>query len=72
MYKDSFDLVFNAEDDSYCSDYAASETDEELCMYVKCLAETLGHMLQDIKRNHPNKYPERRIKTFCRVVCKIL
>ena len=119
MYKDSFDLVFNAEDDCFyivvdekiqkvvdelkalphdvliryltywseaiesrkyvvesdlsheewytdCSDYAASETDEERCMYVKCLAETLGHMLQDIKRNHPNKYPAamRTVKSW--------
>lgn len=40
-----------------CCDYAASETDEERYMQAKCMAETLGHMLQDIKCNHPNKYP---------------
>ena len=40
-----------------CCDYAANGTDEERYMHAKCMAETLGHMLQDIKCNHPNKYP---------------
>lgn len=40
-----------------CCDYATSETDEERYMQAKCMAETLGHMLQDIKNNYPNKYP---------------
>lgn len=40
-----------------CCDYAASETDEERYMYAKYMAETQEHMLQDIKCNHPNKYP---------------
>lgn len=40
-----------------CCDYAASETDEERYMHAKCMAETLGHILQDIKNNYHNKYP---------------
>ena len=40
-----------------CCDYAASETDEEQYMYAKSMTETLGHMLQDINNNYPNKYP---------------
>lgn len=50
---------------NYC-DYAASETDEERYMYAKCMAETLGHMLQDIKNNYPNKYPAamRTVKSW--------
>ena len=49
-----------------CCDYAASETDEERYMHAKCMAETLGHMLQDIKCNHPNKYPAamRTVKSW--------
>ena len=49
-----------------CCDYAASETDEERYMHAKCMAETLGHMLQDIKCNHPNKYPAamRMVKSW--------
>ena len=35
-----------------CCNYAASETDEERYMHAKCMTETLGHMLQDIKNNH--------------------
>ena len=34
-------------------DYAASETDEERYIHAKVIAETLGHMLQGIKCNHP-------------------
>ena len=30
---------------------------EERYMHAKCMTETLGHMLQDIKNNYPNKYP---------------
>ena len=41
---------------SDCRDYAASETDEERDMQAKCMAQTLGHMLQDIKVNNPDKY----------------
>ena len=41
---------------SDCRDYAASETDEERHMQAKCMAQTLGHMLQDIKVNNPDKY----------------
>lgn len=26
-------------------------------MHAKCMTEILGHMLQDIKNNYPNKYP---------------
>ena len=49
-----------------CCDYAASGTDEERYMHAKCMAETLGHMLQDIKCNHPNKYPAamRTVKSW--------
>lgn len=49
-----------------CCDYAASETDEERYMHAKCMAETLGHMLQDIKNNYPNKYPAamRTVKSW--------
>ena len=49
-----------------CCDYAASETDEERYMHAKCMAETLGHMLQDIKNNSPNKYPAamRTVKSW--------
>lgn len=49
-----------------CCDYAASETDEERYMQAKCMAETLGHMLQDIKNNYPNKYPAamRTVKSW--------
>ena len=49
-----------------CCDYAASETDEERYMHAKCMAETLGHMLQDIKCNYPNKYPAamRMVKSW--------
>ena len=39
-----------------CCDYAASETYEERYMHAKCMVETLGHMLQDIKNNYHNKY----------------
>lgn len=41
---------------SDCRDYAASENDEERYMQAKCMAQTLGHMLQDIKVNNPDKY----------------
>ena len=41
---------------SDCRDYAASETDEERYVQAKCMAQTLGHMLQDIKVNNPDKY----------------
>ena len=41
---------------SDCCDYAASETDEERYVQAKCMAQTLGHMLQDIKVNNPDKY----------------
>ena len=49
-----------------CCDYAATETDEERFMHAKCMAETLGHMQQDIKCNHPNKYPAamRTVKSW--------
>ena len=49
-----------------CCDYAASETDEERYMHAKCMAETLGDMLQDIKNNYPNKYPAamRTVKSW--------
>lgn len=49
-----------------CCDYAASETDEERYMHAKCMAETLGHMLKDIKNNYPNKYPAvmRTVKSW--------
>ena len=49
-----------------CKDYAASSTDEERYMHAKCMAETLGHMLQDIKYYHPNKYPAamRTVKSW--------
>lgn len=49
-----------------CCDYAASETDEERYMHAKYMAETLEHMLQDIKCNHPNKYPAamRMVKSW--------
>lgn len=35
-------------------------------MQAKCMAETLGHMLQDIKNNYPNKYPAamRTVKSW--------
>ena len=35
-------------------------------MRAKCMAETLGHMLQDIKYYHPNKYPAamRAVKSW--------
>ena len=42
---------------SDCCDYAASQTDAERQTHAKCMAQTLGHMLQDIKCHHPNKYP---------------
>lgn len=29
----------------------------DIYIYAKCMTETLGHMLQDIKNNYPNKYP---------------
>lgn len=41
---------------SDCRDYAASENDEERYMQAKCMAQTLGYMLQDIKVNNPDKY----------------
>lgn len=49
-----------------CCDYAASETDEERYMHAKCMTDTLGHMLQDIKNNYPNKYPAamRTVKSW--------
>ena len=49
-----------------CCDYAASETDEERYIHAKCMAETLGHMLQDIKNNYPNMYPAamRTVKSW--------
>ena len=49
-----------------CQDYASSTTDEERYMHAKCMAETLGHMLQDIKYYHPNKYPTamRTVKSW--------
>lgn len=49
-----------------CCDYAASETDEDRYMNAKAMAQTLGHMMQDIKRNHPNKYPAamRTVRSF--------
>lgn len=49
-----------------CCDYAASETDEERYMHAKCMAETLGHILQDIKNNYHNKYPAamRTVKSW--------
>ena len=49
-----------------CCDYAASDTDEERYMHAKCMTETLGHMLQDIKNNYPNKYPAvmRTVKSW--------
>ena len=49
-----------------CCDYAASEADDERYMHAKCMAETLGHMLQDIKCNYPNKYPAamRTVKSW--------
>lgn len=49
-----------------CCDYAASETDEERYRHAKYMAETLGHMLQDIKCYHPNKYPAamRTVKSW--------
>ena len=49
-----------------CQDYAAATTDEERYMHAKCMAETLGHMLQDIKYYHPNKYPSamRTVKSW--------
>ena len=40
-----------------CCDYAASETDEERYRQAQFMAQTLGHMLQDIKVNNPNKFP---------------
>lgn len=51
---------------SDCCDYAVCDTDEERYMQAKCLAQTLGHMLQDIKCNHPNKYPAamRMVKSW--------
>lgn len=49
-----------------CCDYAASETDEERYRHAKYMAESLGHMLQDIKCYHPNKYPAamRTVKSW--------
>ncbi len=49
-----------------CQDYAASTTDEKRYMHARCMAETLGHMLQDIKYYHPNKYPAamRTVKSW--------
>lgn len=49
-----------------CCNYAASETDEERYMHAKCMTETLGHILQDIKNNYPNKYPAamRMVKSW--------
>lgn len=51
---------------SDCCNYAASETDEERYLHAKCMAQTLGHMLQDIKCNHPSKYPAamRTVKSW--------
>lgn len=49
-----------------CCGYAASETDEERYRQAQVMAQTLGHMLQDIKSNHPNKYPAamRTVKSW--------
>ena len=49
-----------------CQDYAAATTDGERHMHAKCMAQTLGHMLQDIKYHHPNKYPAamRTVKSW--------
>lgn len=49
-----------------CCDYASSETDDERHRQAKCMAQTLGHMLQDIKCHHPNKYPAamRTVKSW--------
>lgn len=35
-------------------------------MHAKCMTDTLGHMLQDIKNNYPNKYPAamRTVKSW--------
>ena len=51
---------------SDCCDYADCDTDEERHLSAKCMAQTLGHMLQDIKCNHPNKYPAamRMVKSW--------
>lgn len=51
---------------SDCCDYADCDTDEERYMQAKCMAQTLGHALQDIKCNHPNKYPAamRMVKSW--------
>lgn len=51
-----------------CCDYAQSETDEQRYQHAKFMAQTLGHMLQDIKCNHPNKYPAamRTVKSWKR------
>ena len=49
-----------------CEHYAAATTDEERYKYAKSMAQTLGHMLQDIKLFHPNKYPAamRAVKSW--------
>lgn len=49
-----------------CCNYAASANDEERYRKAKSMAQTLGHMLQDIKCNHPNKYPAamRRVRSW--------
>ena len=47
------DAIEHEERYSDCCDYAASETDEERYIHAKVIAETLGHMLQGIKCNHP-------------------
>lgn len=53
---------------SDCCDYAASETNEERYTQARCMAQTLGHMMQDIKTNNPHKYPSamRIVKSWKR------